>query len=229
MNSEMIKPPLDGFWAFEGGVEGGEERAGSVIQGQLVKFTNEATWITGGGEELPSTLELVAVDVSRVVQKWLDQQPVETRVLEPGEKFPDLEALNAAAPKSEWREGPNGQSRGPWQTQYLVYLLDADTVGRYTYPTGTIGGGMAVRDLVDRTKWMRKFRGVNVFPVVTLGDAHMNTRFGGRQRPHFNIVRWIRFDGDGNALPAATQPALTGRQTVDPPSVKEATGDSIPH
>jgi len=37
--------------------------------------------------------ELVAVDVARVVQKWINQITVETRILEPGERFPDIEEL----------------------------------------------------------------------------------------------------------------------------------------
>jgi hypothetical protein len=66
-----------------------------LIQGELVKFTNTATWVTRSGEELSRNLELVAVDVSRVVQRWEEGRPVESRVLQPGEKLPDLEELNA--------------------------------------------------------------------------------------------------------------------------------------
>ena len=41
-----------------------------------------------------------------------------------------------------------------------------------------------------------------VSPVVALADTFMPTRFGGRQRPHFVIKRWISLDGEQNALPA---------------------------
>ena len=51
----------------------------------------------------------------------------------------------------------------------------------------------------------------------------MNTRFGGRQRPHFVIKRWVALGGEG-ALPPTEPPALTGPQTVAPP--KEATSDN---
>ena len=95
-----------------------------------------------------------------------------------------MEALNDATPRSEWTEGPDGKPRGPWQAQHVVYLLDLKTGERFTWPTGTIGGARSVSDLVDKTKWMRRFRGPAVYPVVTLSDCFMNTRFGGRQRPH---------------------------------------------
>jgi hypothetical protein len=220
--NEILKPKslLDGFQGFEAV----DSPANRLIQGQIAKFTNQATWITRDGEELSGTLELVAVNVIRVVQKWDDGQPIETRVLQPGEKFPDVEKLNASVPQSEWREGPDGKLHGPWQAQYLLYLLNPNTVERYTYATGTIGGGIAVRDLVDRVSWIRSLRGANVYAVVIPSNTFMNTRFGGRKRPHFVIKRWVPLGGD-SALPA--KPALTGPQAVEPPTAREALDDKI--
>jgi hypothetical protein len=100
---------------FQDAVEGVDSPANRLIQGQLVKFTNEATWVTRDGEKLSGTLELIAANVTRVVQKWGDGQPIETRVLQSGEKFPNLEELNANVPQSEWREGPDGKLHGPWR------------------------------------------------------------------------------------------------------------------
>jgi hypothetical protein len=229
MSGEVVKKTsdtiVDGFQGFEDAVEGADSPANRQIQGQLVKFTNEATWVAGD-EELSDKLELVAVNVSRVVQKWQDGQPTGTIVLEPGQKFPDVEKLNAEVPKSKWVEGPDGRPRGPWQAQYLVYLLNPNTVDRFTYATSTIGGSIAVRDLADRVKWMRSFRGENVYAVVTPSRTFMNTRFGGRQRPHFIIKRWIALGGEG-ALPAAEKPALAGPQTVGEPTAKEVVDDEI--
>jgi hypothetical protein len=73
MRNELTKPPreLDGFETYEDGVEGEVERAsGGVIQGPIIAFTNEADWVRRDGEDLPADLELVAVDVARVVRKW---------------------------------------------------------------------------------------------------------------------------------------------------------------
>jgi hypothetical protein len=104
-------------------------------------------------------------------------------------------------------------------------------MARYTWPTGTTGGAICTRDIVDRVGWMRKFRGANVYPVVTLADVFMNTRFGGRQRPHFNIVKWVSLDGGGALLTPTELPALESPPTappeVKPPSAKEATDDEI--
>src|SRR6516165_7002347 len=111
MSDIVKKEPtnIDNFAGWEDGIEGDDRPQGAgIIQGTLIKFTNEATWVTRDGE-LPADLELVAVDVKRVVQKWQDQQPVETIILEPHQKFPDIEKMNEETPKEEWVEGPDGQ------------------------------------------------------------------------------------------------------------------------
>ena len=186
---------------FEDAGAGDDPSANRIIQGELIKFTNTATWVTRIGEELSGTLEFVAVDVIRVVQRWQDGRPIETRVLQPGKKFPNLEELNATVPRSEWREGPDGKLRGPWEAQYLVYLHNPETAERFTYATGTIGGGIAVRDLICRVIWKRKFCGEQVFAVVSLSAVPWKTRHGTRLRPHFEVKRWEGLSSGGVLLP----------------------------
>ena len=216
MNSEVAKQAateVDGFEGYEDAAEGTQERGGQVIQGQRLKFTNEATWETDDGEEIDENREFIAVDVARIVQRWQDQKPAETIILAPHQKFPDVAKLNADVPREEWVEGPDGNPRGPWQAQHIVYLLDPATMDRFSFPTGTIGGAIAVRDLTDKVKWMRRFRGQSVLAVVSLRDVFMHTKFGGRQRPRFEVRRWVRFGGEGEPL-AVTGPTLV----VDPPN-----------
>jgi hypothetical protein len=223
---------VDSFEGWEDGVEGNERPEGAgIIQGILAKFTNEATWTTRDGDELPA-LELVAVNVGRVVQKWSeDGQPVETIILEPHQKFPDIEEMNEKIPRTEWVEGPDGQMRGPWQAQHILYLLDPTTMNKYTYPTGTAGGRIAIRELHNKIMWMRRLRGQTVYPVIVLSSAFMKTRFGGRQRPHFQIVRWVRLGGEGDevkALPLPQPPPRSDLPVVEEPSLREELNDDIP-
>jgi hypothetical protein len=229
MSNEVAKKTataIDGFDGFEDSTEGAKERGGGVIQGRIIKFTNEARWETNDGEEVDENRELIAVDVGRVVQRWLDQRPIETIILKPHEKFPDIAKLNDAVPREEWVEGPSGELRGPWQSQHIVYLLDPATMDKFSIPFGTVGGQIAVRDLCDKTKWMRRFRGENVYAVVQLNDVFMPTRFGGRQRPHFEVRRWVCFGAGGEPL-AVTGPTDKATVALDPPSAKEVTGDEI--
>jgi hypothetical protein len=174
------------------------------------------------------------------VVKWVNQNPVERRVLEPGERVPDIQALNVACPKSEWGVDFNNNPRGPWQFQYLVLLLDPASMDRYRFPTSTTGGGICIRDLVDKVRWMRRYRGEHVYPVITLADKFMNTRFGGRQRPHFVVKRWMQLGGDKPVLEAPkptievvaesskTEPPLPGATIVAESSLAEQMNDEIP-
>ena len=247
MSNDIVKKDptsIDNFAGWEDGVEGDDRpQSAGIIQGSLVKFSNEAMWVTRDGDELSADLELVAVDVGRVVQKWQDQQPVETIILQPHQKFPDIEKMNEETPKEQWVEGPDGQMRGPWQSQHVLYLLDLKAMDKYTFPTGTAGGRIAVGELRDKLMWMRRLRGPNVYPVIALSNTFMNTRFGARQRPYFKIVRWVRLGGEGGeveALPpppsSATAQSAPVTQTsaqsdlplVTEPSLAEEMSDEIP-
>jgi len=240
MSNVVKKDPasIDNFTGWEDGVEGDDRPEGAgIIQGSLIKFSNEAMWVTRDCDKLSANLELVAVDVGRVVQKWHDDRPVETIVLQPHQKFPDVEEMNDKTPREEWVEGPDGNKRGPWQAQHLLYLLDLKTMDKYTFPTGTTGGRIAVRDLRDKTMWMRRLRGPNVYAVVLLSNTFMNTKWGGRQRPHFKIVRWVSLgseDGQVEALPPPPPPPQTTSQSdlplneVEEPSLAEEMNDEIP-
>jgi len=245
MSNIVKKDPasIDNFAGWEDGVEGDDQpQNAGIIQGSLVKFTNEAAWVTRNGDELSANLELVAVDVARVVQRWQDQQPIETIILEPHQKFPDIEEMNEKIPRKEWVKGPDGQLRGPWQAQHILYLLDPNTMDKFTFPTGTTGGRIAIRELRDKLVWMRRLRGPNVYPVITLADKFFPTRYGRRQRPHFVIRRWVRLGGDGGeveALPPppppldefakpADKPAQQDLPLVMEPSLAEEMDDEIP-
>jgi hypothetical protein len=214
----------DGFEDETETTQDGERR---VIQGTRVTFSNDGVWITANEEELPENIELIAVERVAVIQKWgADQKPLETKWLAVGEKI-DVDALNEATPNAEWREDINGKPVGPWQRQQVVYLLDFNTMEKYTYVTGTVGGNMCVADLMDRVKTMRRLKGVQVYAVVTPTKTFMKTRFGGRQRPAFRIMRWIVMGGGGAALPAPETPLLGGAQVVKEPSLKEEMADEI--
>jgi hypothetical protein len=237
MGAQLMKTELavvDGFEGYEDGVEGVDRPEGAgLIRDTLLKFSNEAVWVTRDEEEIASDLELIAVNVIRVVQRWQDGKPVETIILEPHQKFPDITEMNEKVPREDWLEGPDGHPRGPWQAQHILYLLDPASMGKFTYPTGTVGGRIAISELVDKTVWMRRTRGSNVYAVVTLADKHMKTKFGGRQRPHFEIVRWVRLGGEGEgdvqALPAPTPAApQTSVTSVPEPSPAEDFNDDLP-
>ena len=136
--------------------------------------------------------------------------------LKAGEKIPDLEKRNEETPKSEWVEGFDGKPKGPWQAQHIVYLVDPISIDQYTYPTATIGGGIAVRELIDRIIWMRRFRGNAVYPIVQLTTRFMKTRYGGTPASAFrdrelDQVRARRQRHDPGRRSASAAAATAGR------------------
>jgi hypothetical protein len=198
MSNELAKKSaveLDGFAGYTDEYEGDEQFSDRIIIGEHVKYTNDSKWVLKSDPNNTDIIgrELVASSVARVVQKWSPENlPLERITLGPGEKFPDVKAMNEKCPQSEWRIGPSGKLEGPWQAQHILYLADLDKAERYTYPTATVGGHRAITDLIGKIDWMRRFRGSTVYPVVKLSKTFMPTKFGGRMRPEFPIVRWIR-------------------------------------
>jgi hypothetical protein len=230
--SELVKKhnqEVDGF-DYDDTTEGKEERlSGSLLVGGKIGFSIAQIWVDRDGNKLPPRLELVVNKILRAVQKRdLDGNPIaeHTHILEPHEKWPDIEALNETCPKSEWREGPDGKLRGPFGGQRFVYFVDMQDMSLYTWPSpkDTIGSRMCINDLRDRINLTRKFRGVDVYPVVELSDTFMPTRFGGRQRPHLPVKRWITFGPSGEVKQLE---APAGVKVVEPPSTKEVTRDEI--
>ena len=164
-------------------------------------------------------------------------------MLEPGQPFPDVAAMNAACSKTEWRDF-NGQMQGPYQIQRLLYLLDPVSLDQYTFPTSTIGGARALHELARKIEWMVRYRQPGVRPLVQLSSIFMPTRHGGRMRPHFVVLDWIVPGGGGRGdlvhkpSPQLTGPkpvtpskemlAKAGLETVSEPSLAEEMSDSIP-
>lgn len=199
-------PHDDGFAGWSDQREGAEERAGGLIKGVKLKFLNTGRWD-------PEDLErekLIVVKQLRCVQKWsLEKKPVETEILRPNEPFPDIEARNNALPKSEWVEGPvKGQLVGPWQTSFVLYLINPASMEEITYPTATVGGSIAIGELIDKLLWMRRSKNNNrIYPIVHLSSKSMKTGYGERPRPFFIIMGWTTMGADTPAEKLLTAPA----------------------
>ena len=240
MTSEVVRQqaqPLDNFDHFDDSVQtvdGDSERGPGRLIGTLLKFTNEARWEDTDGTEF-SGKNLIASNVRRTEVKWGDGVPVEVIELGPSDKYRDLDALNESVPRNEWQEGPDGKLHGPWQRQHVLELIDIETMEAFSWPTSTIGGSIAIRELVERIQRMRRFRGDHVYPAVVLDHRHMNTRFGGRERPHLQVMAWYRIGdhgvesvGNDAPRPLLQSGAQAPVQKVAEPSLREELRDELP-
>ncbi len=241
MISEVVRQQaqsLDNFDDYDDTVQtvdGDGERGPGRLTGTLLKFTNEASWENSDGTDFSGT-NLIASNVRRTEVKWGDGVPVEVIELGPSDKYRDLDALNATIPQSEWREGPDGKLHGPWQRQHVLELIDIRSMEAFSWPTSTIGGSIAIRELVERIQRMRRFRGDHVYPAVVLDHKHMNTRFGGRERPHLQVMGWYRIGdhgvesvGNDAPRPLLQSGAQAPVQKVAEPSLGEELDDELPY
>jgi hypothetical protein len=237
--NEVAKPKsqvLDNFGSFDDSVEGaeGDRQSGGLLTGTRLKFTNEARWEDLNGDDRTDQV-LLATNVRRTEVKWGIESgtpPVEVRELQPGDKFRDMEALNLATPKSEWREDFNGNPVGPWQIQHVMEFADLQTMERFSWPTATIGGGICVRELVSRIVMKRQLHErQDIWPLVKLTHRFMQTAWKGRERPYLEILDWYwpnKNEGDKiEAAPPQPKSLPSALERVPEPTLKEELKDEL--
>jgi hypothetical protein len=162
-------------------------------------------------------------------------------ILARNQKWPDIEAMNEACPKTEWRMR-FGKLTGPYQAQKVVYLWDPVTMSKYTWPTSSNSGMSCVSELAEKIGMMRQYKKQKAVPVVKLSSRLWSKRYN-KQGPNLVVLQWIVKGEAGALLPITETPAITGPkptsvqetleqfagvQTVTPPSGREATDDEIP-
>jgi hypothetical protein len=67
-----------------------------------------------------------------------------------------LPALNDAIPKSEWGEDFNGNPKGPWQLDYVLFLVDPADGTKLICCNGTAGQRIAYESLKERAVHARR-------------------------------------------------------------------------
>ena len=113
-DTQMTTYRGDGFAGYETQSEGGDQQqqqTGNVIQGAVVKFTNEANWVTRDGLELSPDLELVATDVAPLCRNGKTRCRSRLGSSDPVRNFqtltnlmPTLRAVNGARARTGSRE-----------------------------------------------------------------------------------------------------------------------------
>ena len=211
--------------------------AGTKFFGEFINFT-EGKWVMRDKSPMTNTSKLIVLATHEKLQRWGDGVLDEEIMPTPGEMLPDIDVLNAAIPQSEWMIGVDGRPRPPWSHAHLVYLIDPVNVDRFTYSSATIGARIAINDLKERISWMSRFRGTTVHPVVTLSSRPMQTRFGMRSRPHFEVDDWVIMTGSGPAplliegtaamKTIDTSKGAPGLARAEPVTVGEELNDEVP-
>jgi hypothetical protein len=77
-------------------------------------------------------------------------------------------------------------------------------------------------EIVDRIKTMCRLRGCMVKPVVRLSRRKMKTTYGVKQRPHLEVVRWVKFGNPPEAPALAPPPPPTPTPPTPPAAAVSA-------
>jgi hypothetical protein len=161
---------------------------------------------------VPPTGVKVAIKIGECAIGWIDErQQVITQ------KPVDVDALNAAVPAETWRTNKfTGNKEPPYKAGIYVLLVDPETGATHRYVHHTVGARIAYEDLKEATAVMRRLRGENVYPAVTLDERPMKKKgdiWG--KRPAFTIVAWKSPGGErGQPLPAPDTPRLAAPAAV---------------
>jgi hypothetical protein len=199
-------------------------REGNRNRGPFAKFSsdNANLWTATDGTVFTDADRFLATGTDKFLQRFEEGIP---KIEQPksGELLQDTaDDLNKKIPQDQWPIGLNRQPEPPWKPTYAVYLLRVRDAAMYTASNSTVGHRIAVHNLTDRVKIMQKLRG-DVLPVVTLSAKPMKTKFGLKQRPHFEIVEWQTFGGgDGGGKVIEHKPSDGGVAAIGKP-VKEPT------
>jgi hypothetical protein len=190
--------------------------SGAFGSARILKFDTDH-FITREGELIGPERELIVLGLKKIVQKFVNKQLVDTIIVADGQRAPDVKTMNENAPKEEWGPGLDGQPTGPYSLVLVLKLLDATTMDRFAFITKSKGGCIAVSDLSDKTKIMRRFRGSSVSPVVSCGLTNFPIKRLNivRKRPDFRVLRWITL-GDGGKLPPSQPPKQLEQAPVAP-------------
>src|SRR5262245_6627611 len=178
----------DGLSSFN--LEQMGQRASAFGGARLMKYVNDH-YATREGEVIEPSREMIVLGLKKMVQKFIGQKLVDLIVVADGEKMPDVTAMNEAAPREEWGNDLNGNPVGPFVRVLMLKLLEAKTMDRFAFITSSTGGSIAIGDLSDKVKIMRRFHGPNVVPVVSCGTTNFKTKFGLKKRPNFSVIRWM--------------------------------------
>src|SRR6516225_9078973 len=199
LKSETALINLDGFAGYTDESENQDQEDfaphARIIQGTRISFTKQAVWVNREKQPLPKGLLLLVANVLRVVQKWgPDGMPAgDPRILKPGEKWPDVEAMNEKCPKTEWRKYFD-QPVGPYQRQSIVYLRDPYTWAIYTWPASNPSSLSCVSDLTEQTRWNRAAtKEKAAHPVIRLTSRLWSKKWG-TPGPYYTILTWVAWN-----------------------------------
>jgi hypothetical protein len=193
-----------------------------LIVGEKARF-DKGRWLYND-LPMPPDRKYLGLTTTRKNVRFHEEGPPEVVAKKPGEPLPDVDALNEAIPRAQWREGLDGEPEPPWRRWFITVFLDTVTAQLFTHANSTVGAKIATLKLEQSVDWMSALKGAEVMPLIELRSASMANKYN-TLRPDFFIVGWRVFDGDALRIVDQNTSAL---KAIAPPSLKEELNDEIP-
>src|SRR5262245_21888547 len=194
-------------------------QTGAFGGARLLKF-NDGQYITREGEVIEPSRELMVLGLKKVVQKFVNKKLVETEIVPDGEPAPSIKAKNEACPREEWGTDLNGNPAGPYVLVLALKLLDENTMDRFVFVTQSKGGSIAIGDLSDKTKIIRRIKNDNnIVPIVSCRSINFPIKRLNivKKRPDFRVLRFTKLGGSNGRLPAPETPKPIAPPTASTP------------
>jgi hypothetical protein len=221
---------------------GGDFAPPQRLRGEIAKWDKEHGWHDTDGMPLPSPMLVIGTDILLV--RWHPQRD-EIR----DKPLPNASMLNNAIPRSEWRDGLNGEPEPPWKLNYEIRMIDPAGGRLYTYTNATWGAQICFERINEQVFLTRALRGNKVLPLVKLDKRPMPTQRGMQSRPHLEPIEYREPPQSGGPTPPALQltaaapteatptappvaPAATttidAMKPIEPIPIEEVINDSLP-
>src|SRR5262249_34825725 len=120
----------------------------------------------------------------------------------------------------------NGNPAGPYVLVLALKLLDENTMDRFVFVTQSKGGGIAIGDLSDKTKIIRRIRNDNnIVPVVSCRSMNFPIKRLNivKKRPDSRVLRFTKLGGGNGGLPAPEAPKPLAPPTASTPPSASST------
>jgi hypothetical protein len=201
---------------------------GDVIGALLTLRGTTTKWIAGKGwhdtDGLPVPNVMLLINTDTLLRNWYPEfRGIRAKPL------PDVDKLNAAIPKAEWRVGLNKLPEPPWKLYYEFRLVDLDKKKLYVFANATYGTYLCYESIREAILVQRMLRGVNIIPLVSLEDRPMPTdpNPNGR-RPHMEATNDWRELPDGGDSAAITSSAPAELPAPTPADTSQTAAESAP-
>lgn len=157
----------------------------SPVKGPRIWFDTNIFYVGEKTKQAAKDAQYFVTGLAEGWQKLEAGQPATYIMRTPGKASP----AKPDVPESEWPNDLSGKPTHPFRWTRYLFLLSVASGVTSTFTTNTVGGRIAIDELLSQVQAMRAMK-PGALPIVTLESQLFKTQFGMKPRPHFAIQGW---------------------------------------